>query len=83
MEILPLSPTKSQRTEKIVQQLEATFWAELLKSSKAFEYQSDGGIGTQQFQSFMIEQQSQILARSHPLGLGAAVMDTLDAKDRR
>lgn len=82
MEILPLSSTKSPRTEKIVQQLEATFWAELLKSSKAFEYPSDGGIGTQQFQSFMIEQQSQILARSHPLGLGTAIIDTLDTKDR-
>lgn len=59
--------------QNAVQQLEASFWAEMLRSSNAFDYGADGGIGAEQFKSFLIEQQSQILARAHPLGLGAAI----------
>jgi len=61
---------------KAAEQLEASFWAEMLKSSNAFDYGGEGGIGSDQFKSFMIEQQSQLLART-PIGnRGAYYTDT-------
>jgi len=63
---------------KAAEQLEASFWAEMLKSSNAFDYGGEGGIGSDQFKSFMIEQQSQLLARAHPLGIGAHITQTLE-----
>ena len=63
--------------QNAVQQLEASFWAEMLRSSNAFDYGADGGMGEEQFKSFLIEQQSQILARAHTLGLGAAIEQSI------
>jgi len=56
-------------TQQIVEKLEATFWAEMLKTSKAFDG-AFGGDDMGHYRSFMIEAQAEQLAKHAPLGLG-------------
>jgi len=64
-------------TQKIVEKLEATFWAEMLKTSKAFDG-AFGGDDMGHYRSFMIEAQAEQLAKHAPLGLGDIIMSGLD-----
>ena len=64
-------------TQQIVEKLEATFWAEMLKTSKAFEG-AFGGDDMGHYRSFMIDAQAEQLAKYAPLGLGDIIMSGLD-----
>ena len=63
-------------TQQIVEKLEATFWAEMLKTSKAFDG-AFGGDDMGHYRSFMIEAQAEQLAKHAPLGLGDIIMSGL------
>lgn len=68
-------------TQQIVEKLEATFWAEMLKTSKAFDG-AFGGDDMGHYRSFMIEAQAEQLAKHAPLGLGDIIMSGLENSAR-
>ena len=57
----PNSQTTPPQMQKLTQQLESTFWAQMLKSSQAYQA-SDNSYGMDQFQSYLIDIQAQILS---------------------
>lgn len=62
--------------QQVVTKLEATFWAEMLKTSKAFD-RAFGGDDMGHYKSFMIDAQAEQLAQHAPLGLGALIISGL------
>ena len=81
-----LSPHPAQdaepRLRKAAQDLEASFLREMLKSAGLNATQSafGGGIGEEQFASFLTEAQAQELARAGGIGLAETIFDALKGR---
>lgn len=78
--ISPLNPnahTVPQQVQKLTQQLESTFWAQMLKSSQANQT-SENSFGMDQFQSYLIDIKAQILSQTQSLGLAQAIQNSLE-----
>lgn len=90
MDVLPHSDapvtTASRRTEALRQasrQLEAQFLAEMFKSAGLNETSSfGGGVGEDQFRSFLSEAQAQQVVRAGGIGLAEAIFQSLVERDR-
>lgn len=67
------------RLRKAAQDLEANFLREMLKSAglNATESGFGGGIGEDQFASFLTEAQAQEIARAGGIGLAETIFDAL------
>lgn len=67
---------------KVAQDLEATFLAEMLKHAGLGTMQDDfnGGIGEEQFQSFLRQEQARAMAGQGGIGLTQSIFEAL--KDR-
>lgn len=67
---------------KVAQDLEATFMAEMLKHAGLGAMQDDfnGGIGEEQFQSFLRQEQARAIAGQGGIGLTQSIFEAL--KDR-
>lgn len=70
---------KDQAIWKVAQDLEATFLAEMLKSAGlgASRDSFGGGIGEEQFGSFLTQAQAQEMVKSGGIGLTESVFNTL------
>lgn len=68
--------------QDVVTKLEATFWAEMLKTSKAFDG-AFGGDDMGHYRSFMIDAQAEQLAQHAPLGLGEIIMSGLQTPAKK
>ena len=66
----------------VAQELEATFLAEMLKSAEFGSPRESfgGGIGEEQFGSFLRQAQANEMVKSGGIGLAQAVFDTLKAR---
>ena len=70
---------KTQKLQDLSQQLEAQFLAEMLKSAGLGDVPEGfgGGIGEEQFASFLREQQSLAMTKSGGIGLAEAIFNAL------
>ncbi len=68
-----------QRIWAVAQDLEATFLAEMLKSTGLGESPDSfgGGVGEEQFSSFLLQAQSKAMVRSGGIGLAETIFNTL------
>lgn len=88
--IPPPAPTSTQppqpeRLKALAQEFEAAFLAQMLKDA-GFAKAPDGfggGMGEDQMQSFLIEEQARIMARAGGIGLGETVFKYLTAQAGR
>ena len=64
---------------EVAQKLEATFLAEMLKSAGLGKSRSmmGGGAGEEQFQSFLVRQQAEQIAKSGGIGLSETLFNAL------
>lgn len=78
----PTQPAFSARLRDAATALEATFLAEMLKSAGLGKARQSfgGGAGEDQFASFMIQHQSQELARSGGVGLSEILFRSMMEK---
>lgn len=76
---LPPSLTSDTKLRNAAQKLEATFLAEMLKSAGLGANKSafSGGIGEDQFSSFLREAQSAELVKSGGIGLAESLFNAL------
>ncbi|MEQ9692691.1 rod-binding protein [Shimia sp. SDUM112013] len=65
--------------KKAAQELEATFLAEMLKSAGLGETKSafQGGVGEDQFASFLREEQARQMAQTGGIGLAELIFDSM------
>jgi Rod binding domain-containing protein len=73
------APPSDARLRDVAQQLEATFLAEMLKSA-GLEKPRDsfgGGVGEDQFGSFLREAQAREMAKSGGIGLAEHIFESL------
>lgn len=75
----PNRDPKDQAIWTVAQDLEATFLAEMLKSAGfgAARDSFGGGVGEEQFGSFLRQAQAQEMVRAGGIGLAEAVFNTL------
>lgn len=76
---IPSPPPENDRLYRSAQQLEAGFLAEFLKSA-GFGKTSEsfgGGIGEDQFASFLVQAQADIMVKSGGIGLAEAIYHSL------
>jgi Rod binding domain-containing protein len=73
----PNSHTTPPQMQKLTQQLESTFWAQMLKSSQAYQA-SESSFGMDQFQSYLIDIQAKMLSQTQSLGLAQAIQNSLE-----
>jgi len=73
---------KDQEIWKVAQDLEATFMAEMLKSAGfgAARESFGGGIGEEQFESFLRNAEAKEMVRAGGIGLAEAVFNTLKGR---
>ncbi len=78
----PSAQDAEPRLRKAAQDLEASFLREMLKSAGLNATQSGfgGGIGEEQFASFLTEAQAQELARAGGIGLAETIFDALKGR---
>lgn len=71
--------TRVQNLREAASKLEATFLAEMLKSSGLGETRSTfgGGAGEEQFSSFLVQQQAEALVQAGGIGLSEALFEAL------
>ena len=81
-QILPPHLQSDARLREAAVQLEATFLSEMLKSAGFGESRSafGGGLGEEQFQSFMRDAQARKLAESGGIGLAQALFEALKVR---
>jgi len=74
--------TAEAKLRKVAQQLEATFLAEMLKHSGVGESRDvlGGGIGEDQFGSFLRQAQAEEMAKSGGIGLAEHLFEALKEK---
>ncbi|MGB5556736.1 MAG: rod-binding protein [Paracoccaceae bacterium] len=75
----PSRDPKDQAIWKVAQDLEATFLAEMLKSAGfgAARDSFGGGVGEEQFSSFLRQAQAEEMVKTGGIGLAEAVFNTL------
>ncbi|MCG6558081.1 rod-binding protein [Ruegeria sp. 1NDH52C] len=76
--------TADSALQRVAVELEATFLAEMLKSAGLGKARSafGGGAGEEQFNSFLVRQQADQLARSGGIGLAESLFNALkDSRD--
>ncbi|GFE64422.1 rod-binding protein [Litoreibacter roseus] len=75
----PLSPDKTEQLREIAKDLEASFLSEMLKSAGLGEARDSfgGGIGEEQFSSFLREQHAQMLVETGGIGLAETLFNAL------
>ena len=80
---LPKPPDHDQKLREAAVQLEATFLAEMLKSAGLGEsgHSFSGGIGEDQFASFLVGRQADAMARAGGIGLAESLYLALRARD--
>ncbi|GAB5436084.1 rod-binding protein [Falsiruegeria mediterranea] len=80
---LHVNPRSDKTTDhalrEVAQKLEATFLAEMLKSAGLGKSRSSmgGGAGEEQFQSFLVRQQAEQIAKSGGIGLSETLFNAL------
>ncbi|MBO9450558.1 rod-binding protein [Tropicibacter sp. R16_0] len=80
LHVNPRSDTPSDYAlREVAQKLEATFLAEMLKSAGLGQSRSSmgGGAGEEQFQSFLVRQQAEQIAKSGGIGLSETLFNAL------
>lgn len=89
MQILPAlptsaKPTKTDELRKQAQDLEAAFLAEMLSHTGLDAASKDfgGGIGEDQFGSFLREQQAKLMVSRGGIGLGESLFRALSARSK-
>lgn len=75
--IPPTFPATPTQVQKITQQLESTFWAQMLKSSQAYQA-PENSFGMDQYQSYLIDIQAKMLSQTQSLGLAQAIQSALE-----
>ncbi|WP_300070615.1 rod-binding protein [uncultured Ruegeria sp.] len=75
-------PSTANRLQAAVEDLEAAFLAELLKSAGLGKTRQSfgGGAGEDQFSSFLVQHQAQQLARSGGVGLSEILLQSMMEK---
>ncbi|WP_327787070.1 rod-binding protein [Rhabdonatronobacter sediminivivens] len=79
---IPTQPPQTERLRALAQEFEAAFLAQMLKDA-GFGKAPDGfggGMGEDQMQSFLIEEQARVMARAGGIGLGETVFRYLTAQ---
>ena len=71
-----MPPEKVMQVQKLTQQLEKTFWAQMLKSSHTDQSRKNS-FGMDQFQSYLVDVQAQMLSQTQSLGLAQAIQNSL------
>lgn len=76
---MPGAENREARLWAAARQMEATFLAEMLKSTGLGETSADfgGGIGEEQFASFMRQSQAEQLVAAGGIGLAEAIFESL------
>jgi Rod binding domain-containing protein len=78
------SPTKHEETMRAAAiELEANFLAEMLKHAGLGEMQGGfgGGVGEEQFASFLRQEQSQLMAEAGGVGLAETIFEAMKARE--
>jgi Rod binding domain-containing protein len=81
---LPSSPTKhEERMRAAAIELEANFLAEMLKHAGLGEMRGGfgGGVGEEQFASFLRQEQSQPMAEAGGVGLAETIFEAMKARE--
>lgn len=91
MKIEPILPTslpgakpeaKAAEMKKAAVEFEAAFLAEMLKSSGLGKTGAmGGGVGEDQFSSFLVTEQARAIAQSGGLGIAEMVLKSLEARN--
>lgn len=78
----PAGIAQSSAMKEAATQLEATFLAEMLKSAGLGSQSGSfgGGIGEEQFSSFLLQAQAEELARAGGIGLAESLFNAMKAK---
>lgn len=82
---LPEAPTRQDALREAAQDLEANFIAEMLKAAKFGEPLESfgGGIGEEQFSSFLRNEHASALAEKGGFGLADAIFESLVEREDR
>lgn len=87
--LIPTTRPVSQPTDRdaelrrTAENLEAAFLSEMLKSAGLGQVRSDfgGGVGEEQFASFLRDEQARSMQRSGGIGLAESIFEALKRKD--
>lgn len=79
----PADSPKNAVLREAAEQLEATFLAEMLKSAGMgnTENSFSGGVGEDQFASFLVDQQALAMVRAGGIGLSEALFEALKERE--
>jgi Rod binding domain-containing protein len=78
-----LPPAKEAALREAAQKLEATFLAEMLKAAGLGQPRESfgGGVGEDQFGSFLVQEQALQMVRAGGIGLSEALFETLKERE--
>ena len=78
----PVPPSREVRLQEAAQALEASFVAEMLKSASVGAVPSafGGGVGEEQFASFLREAQARDIVRAGGIGLAETLFEAMKAQ---
>lgn len=78
---LPPKPNTDQKLRDLSQELEATFLAEMLKTAGLGKARDSfgGGVGEDQFSSFLLQNQAKALVQNGGIGLAEQIFQSLKA----
>ena len=76
---LPAPPSRNAQLMSVAQSLEAAFLADMLKAAGVGESPDGfgGGVGEDQFASFLREEQAREMTRAGGIGLAQALFDSM------
>lgn len=80
---LPPPPPTDQALRKVSQDLEAAFLTQMMKPMGADESRTSmgGGIGEEQFSSFLVEAEAKAVAKAGGVGLAESIFASLKRTD--
>ena len=75
----PIASDHDKAMRNAAEELEATFLAEMLKPMGASASRGDfgGGIGEEQFSSFLLQEESRAMVRSGGIGLAESIFQSM------
>ncbi len=75
----PIAPDQDKAMRHAAEELEATFLAEMLKPMGAGASRDNfgGGIGEEQFSSFLLQEESRAMVRSGGIGLAESIFQSM------
>jgi len=76
-------PSPEDRAYKVAQNLEASFLAEMLKTAGFGKARSSfgGGIGEDQFASFLVQEQAKNMVKAGGIGLAQSIYESILERD--